>query len=474
MSYAARRAASLQEQAARVAPRRPPVRPGREALTFALAGSRGRPLDAQLRARFEPAFGRSLGHVRVHDDAESAAAARAVDAEAMTEGSDVYLAPGRLGRPAPEGDLLLAHELAHVVQGTRGTKALSSSGDREEADAEAAATDVVSHGRLRRPLAAGEARIRRQTRPPAAGQQAAAPTPTALARLPRTMGRVVYNGGTFDGTDARFVDNIDGWVDSFLEFYEFDIVTPRPRGEHDIPSPSTRAKFAGVEASLGEIADVALEQSHQDGHANFDRGGILFALSDVYRRKADSGSLSLQLSTTFLPTQLHIGRGGLAPPDPFGMQFALAFVHPFHQQNVPGLEVSLLLPQVGVTTAGAQNVLGGGQLSHVWPLSSTWQLNWSILQALAGVSFLPGGGVAGQTQVGTNIGIAWVLSLPDDAQLQLMLQAGASWTHTFIPSSAAASVLPDTLDLAAGFVIMFQLPSLGRREPHPGLSVLGP
>jgi hypothetical protein len=175
-----------------------------------------------------------------------------------------------------------------------------------------------------------------------------------------------------------------------------------------------------------------------------------------------------------LPTQFHVGRRGATSFDPFGMQFALAFVHPFHQQNVSGFEVALLLPQVGVTTAGAQNVLGGGQLSHVWPLSSTWQLNWSILQAMAGAQFLPGGGVAGQTQVGTNIGIAWVLSLPDDYQLQLMLQAGASWTHTFIPSSAAGGVLPDTFDLGAGLVIMFQLPSLGRREAHPGLSILGP
>jgi hypothetical protein len=80
----------------------------------------GRPLDAESRAFFEPHLGLDLGHVRVHDDARAASSARAVGARAYTVGSHIAFADGaNIANEA--GRRLLAHELVHVLQQSRGS-----------------------------------------------------------------------------------------------------------------------------------------------------------------------------------------------------------------------------------------------------------------------------------------------------------------------------------------------------------------
>jgi hypothetical protein len=76
----------------------------------------GRPLDPEARALLEPRFGRDLGAVRVHDGPEAAEAARAAEARAFTVGKDVVFSPGQYAPGTSDGQRLLAHELAHVVQ----------------------------------------------------------------------------------------------------------------------------------------------------------------------------------------------------------------------------------------------------------------------------------------------------------------------------------------------------------------------
>lgn len=77
---------------------------------------RGRALDAPVRRDLEGAFGTSLGHVRVHDDATSRSLARGMSAHAFTTGNDVFL--GDVDTATSEGTRVLAHEIAHVVQET--------------------------------------------------------------------------------------------------------------------------------------------------------------------------------------------------------------------------------------------------------------------------------------------------------------------------------------------------------------------
>jgi hypothetical protein len=76
----------------------------------------GRPLDAELRAFFEPRFSYDFSGVRVHTDSGAAQTAQMLNARAYTLGRDIAFAPGEYQPETPEGRRLLAHELTHVVQ----------------------------------------------------------------------------------------------------------------------------------------------------------------------------------------------------------------------------------------------------------------------------------------------------------------------------------------------------------------------
>jgi acyl dehydratase len=78
--------------------------------------SPGQPLDTAVRAQMEPRFARDFSRVRVHTDAQAAASAEAIDADAYTSGSHVVFGPDRYRPESLSGRKLLAHELTHVIQ----------------------------------------------------------------------------------------------------------------------------------------------------------------------------------------------------------------------------------------------------------------------------------------------------------------------------------------------------------------------
>jgi len=89
------------------------------ASVHAVVGSSGEPLPASTRAFFEPRFGKDLSHVRVHTDGDAQQSAQDVNALAYTVGSHVVFGAERYVPSSVEGQRLLAHELAHVVQQSR-------------------------------------------------------------------------------------------------------------------------------------------------------------------------------------------------------------------------------------------------------------------------------------------------------------------------------------------------------------------
>jgi len=80
------------------------------------ARGRGQALDRQLSTTLEDGMGERLGDVRVHTGDHAAALARAVSARAFTVGSDIFFAQGEYRPGTADGDRLVAHEVAHVVQ----------------------------------------------------------------------------------------------------------------------------------------------------------------------------------------------------------------------------------------------------------------------------------------------------------------------------------------------------------------------
>jgi hypothetical protein len=81
-----------------------------------VVSSSGAPLDRTTRSELEPRLGQDFGHVRVHHDAVAADSAKSVNAHAYTSGNHIVFASGKYIPQTREGQRLLAHELAHVIQ----------------------------------------------------------------------------------------------------------------------------------------------------------------------------------------------------------------------------------------------------------------------------------------------------------------------------------------------------------------------
>ncbi len=89
------------------------MRPGMEAFPVNLVRKTGGlPLPRELQAKFESAMGASFSDVRVHVGSDAAS----IGAIAFTWGTDIHFAPGQYNPNTQQGQLLLAHELVHVVQ----------------------------------------------------------------------------------------------------------------------------------------------------------------------------------------------------------------------------------------------------------------------------------------------------------------------------------------------------------------------
>jgi hypothetical protein len=105
----------------------------------------GATLDASVADRMSGSLG-DLSDVRVHTDETADKLNRSVSARAFATGTDVYFGAGEYKPGSPEGDKLIAHELAHVVQ-QRGSSAsgplsVSQPGDSMEREADSVADQI--------------------------------------------------------------------------------------------------------------------------------------------------------------------------------------------------------------------------------------------------------------------------------------------------------------------------------------------
>lgn len=102
----------------------------------------GRGLDRDVGSRLKPSLG-DLSDVRVHTDDRAHELNHAVSAKAFATGTDVFFAKGEYRPGTQDGDRLLAHELAHVVQQrgapSTGSLSVSEPGDAMEREADAVA-----------------------------------------------------------------------------------------------------------------------------------------------------------------------------------------------------------------------------------------------------------------------------------------------------------------------------------------------
>jgi hypothetical protein len=115
-----------------------------------LATEAGRPLPPTTRREMATRFGHDFGGVRIHDGPAAARSARDVDAVAYTVGSDVVFGEG-FDPDRIDDRLLLAHELAHVVQRTGAASVefgplVSTPGEMAEREADLATVQFLFGG----------------------------------------------------------------------------------------------------------------------------------------------------------------------------------------------------------------------------------------------------------------------------------------------------------------------------------------
>jgi len=80
----------------------------------------GAALAPRTKSMFETRFGADFSNIRVHSDSKAAASAEALQARAYTIGSSIVFGAGEYRPGTPEGQHLLAHELAHTLQQSSG------------------------------------------------------------------------------------------------------------------------------------------------------------------------------------------------------------------------------------------------------------------------------------------------------------------------------------------------------------------
>jgi hypothetical protein len=100
----------------------------------------GSAIDPGIRAPLERAFSHDFGSVRIFADARSGEAATALESAAFTHGNTIVFGPGFYQPATPLGHRILTHELAHVVQQSRGGS--QEPGPSHERDAESACRAV--------------------------------------------------------------------------------------------------------------------------------------------------------------------------------------------------------------------------------------------------------------------------------------------------------------------------------------------
>lgn len=76
----------------------------------------GKPLSPSTRSFFESRFGHDFSDIRIHTGSRADEAARSINAEAFTHGTDIVFREGRYAPNKPGGKRLLAHELTHTIQ----------------------------------------------------------------------------------------------------------------------------------------------------------------------------------------------------------------------------------------------------------------------------------------------------------------------------------------------------------------------
>ena len=108
--------------------------------------SPGQPLGPAVRNFMEPRLGHDFSQVRVHATSRAAESAQALGAKAYTVGQDIVFGADRLDPQSREGRRLIAHELVHTIQQSRGGPAPEADSDASHEQSADRVANVIAGG----------------------------------------------------------------------------------------------------------------------------------------------------------------------------------------------------------------------------------------------------------------------------------------------------------------------------------------
>lgn len=247
---------SVQRKASEVSSGKPADHSGTESaipesVPHTLSGG-GAPLESPTRVLFENLFQRDFSSVRIHTGGAAAQSTLDLRANAYTVGSHIAFAPGRFEPHGTEGRKLLAHELTHVVQQSRGTAGpkagVSTPSDPSEHEADQVA-ERVALGKDAGAVLSMPATVQRDTPPgqdqppattPPAGDGTAPPADAKKSPQP-TGETIVFQGITLSESREQ------------LRFEMERLITKRGMGAH-------RAFAAEIQLSLLDVGPLRCDR----------------------------------------------------------------------------------------------------------------------------------------------------------------------------------------------------------------------
>jgi hypothetical protein len=259
------------------------------AATTAAAGP-GAPLPEPTRLRMERSFGVGLTSVRVHEGD----AAPALGASAYAEGEGLHFAPGRYQPGSPDGDALIGHEVAHVVQQRAGRVAAPQGKGAPIVDDAALEAEADRMGEA---AAAG--------RPAAARGTGGAPHTAATAG--HAMQRQAVRDSSCGGGEAQAGEGFDGLlatIDGILTRRTADSPIPvdllrPPAGEltawcrAHLPDQDQVRSFLQSKASRDDKIRTLGDLGNELARMELMLGGLYNGAASGASWRADAGSASL-------------------------------------------------------------------------------------------------------------------------------------------------------------------------------------
>jgi hypothetical protein len=256
--------------------------------------SSSQPLDRETQRFMESRIGHDFSKVKIHTDAHAAESAKAMGALAYAVGDSVVFGAERYNPHSTDGRRLLAHELSHVVQQTRGGQlpTLDPHHPTErDADRVAGAVAAGSKATTVERSAPGVARAVPSS-PTAAGS---APGAGAAASRP---GRIIRE---FRAPDGNVIDMEVG--DAIARMGLEDTL---PTGTEVSLEGWQRAHQVGP--GLGAESGTGIRYAPPEVNLKYQNSGIERFIRDFNKAKAPDVRLRLRTVTTAHPNSLRLER----------------------------------------------------------------------------------------------------------------------------------------------------------------------